>query len=65
MAQAADQTAINNAIHFVAATTGGFMAPKFRTEIAVDVFVKRDDITEESGRKLLVDITACIYGLIR
>ena len=30
---------------------------------AVDVFLKRDDISEESKRKLLVDNTARFYGL--
>jgi hypothetical protein len=30
---------------------------------AVDVFLKRDDISEESKRKLLVDSTARFYGL--
>jgi predicted TIM-barrel fold metal-dependent hydrolase len=29
---------------------------------AVDVFLKRDDISEESKRKLLVDNTASVYG---
>ena len=32
---------------------------------AVDVFLKRDDISEESKRKLLVDNTARFYGLTR
>ena len=39
------------------------MAPTSRKEIAVDVFLKRDVITEESKRKLLVDNTARFYGL--
>jgi hypothetical protein len=30
---------------------------------AVDVFLKRDDISEESKRKLLVDNTARFYGV--
>ena len=30
---------------------------------AVDVFLKPDDISEESKRKLLVDSTARFYGL--
>jgi hypothetical protein len=30
---------------------------------AVDVFLKRDDISEESKRKMLVDNTARFYGL--
>jgi hypothetical protein len=30
---------------------------------AVDVFLKREDISEESKRKLLVDNTARFYGL--
>ena len=30
---------------------------------AVDVFLKRDDISEESKQKLLVDNTARFYGL--
>ena len=30
---------------------------------AVDVFLKRDDISDESKRKLLVDSTARFYGL--
>jgi len=30
---------------------------------AVDVFLKRDDISEESKRKLLVDNTARFYRL--
>jgi predicted TIM-barrel fold metal-dependent hydrolase len=30
---------------------------------AVDVFLKRNDISEESKRKLLVDNTARFYGL--
>jgi hypothetical protein len=30
---------------------------------AVDVFLKRSDISEESKRKLLVDNTARFYGL--
>jgi predicted TIM-barrel fold metal-dependent hydrolase len=32
---------------------------------AVDVFLKRDDISEESKRKLLVDNTARFYGLTK
>jgi len=39
------------------------MAPTSRTEIAVDIFLKRDDINEESERKLLVGITARSYEL--
>jgi hypothetical protein len=39
------------------------MAPTSRTEIALDVFLKRDDITEESKRNLLIDNTARFYGL--
>jgi hypothetical protein len=34
------------------------MAPASRTKIAVEVFLKRDDITEESERKLLADNAA-------
>ena len=30
---------------------------------AVDVFVRRKDISEESKRKLLVDNTACFYNI--
>ena len=30
---------------------------------AVDVFIKRNDISEDSKRKLLVDNTARFYGL--
>jgi len=63
MAQGADQASVTRAIHSVAATTAGFMAPTSRTEIAVDIFLKRDDINEESERKLLVGITARSYGL--
>lgn len=48
MAQGADQAAVTRAFHSVAATTAGFMAPTSRMEIALDVFLKRDDITEES-----------------
>ena len=32
---------------------------------AVDVFLKRDDISEESKRKLLMDNTAHFYGLTK
>jgi hypothetical protein len=63
MAQGADQASVTRAIHSVAATTAGFMAPTSRTEIALDVFLKRDDITEESKRNLLIDNTARFYGL--
>ena len=41
MAQGADQASVTRAIHSVAATTAGFMA-YLR---AVDVFLKRDDIS--------------------
>ena len=56
MAQGADQASVTRAIH--RATTAGIMAPASRTKIAVEVFLKRDDITEESERKLLADNTA-------
>ena len=39
MAQGADQASVTRAIHSVAATTAGFM------DGAVDVFLKRDDIS--------------------
>jgi hypothetical protein len=61
MAQGADPASVTRVIQIVAATTAAFMVPTSRTEIAVDVFLKRDVITEESKRKLLVDNTARFY----
>jgi hypothetical protein len=39
------------------------MAPTSRTEIAVDVFLKRDDFTEEGNRKPHIGNIARFYGL--
>ena len=39
------------------------MAPTSRTEIAVDVFLKRDDILLGERQKLLIHNPASIYGL--
>ncbi len=63
MAQGADQASVTRAIHSLAATIAAFMAPTSRTEIAVDVFLKRDDFTEEGSRKLHIGKIARFYGL--
>ena len=63
MAQAADQASVTHAVHSVAATSAGFRAPTSHSEIGVDVFLKRDDIIEESERKLLVNKPRRSYGL--